>query len=150
MRTDGEPKMRGWTQRLDQSRVRSRADKTELLPLPKAIRDVLSLEYHLQLEALRAGAGSLTALRILLRVAMAAAMLREFGYGGQRLHAADEYERIAGDAYESGVEGRYGFDPAAFRLFAALVTDHDSQLETAPVRVIDIVARQLERPGTAQ
>ncbi|CAG9231828.1 hypothetical protein [Burkholderia vietnamiensis] len=142
--------MSGWAQRLDQSRVRSRAGKTELLPLPKAIRDVLSLEYHLQLEALRAGVGSLTALRILLRVAMAAQMLRELGYGGQRLHAADEYERIAGNAYESGEEGRYEFDPAAFRAFAALVTDHDAQLETAPVRVIDIVARRLERPGAAQ
>lgn len=142
--------MRGWAQRLDQSRVRSRAGRTELLPLPKAIRDALSLEYHLQLEALRAGTGSLTALRILLRVAMAAAMLRELGYGGHHLHTADEYERIAGNAYESGEEGSYGFDPAAFRTFAALLTDHDSQLETAPVRVIDIVARQLERPGAAQ
>lgn len=142
--------MRGWAQRLDQSRVRSRADKTELQPLPKAIRDALSLEYHLQLEALRAGAGSLTALRILLRVAMAAAMLRELGYGGRRLHTADEYERIAGNAYESGEVGRYGFDPAAFLTFSALVTDHDLQLEIAPVRVIDIVARQLERPSAAQ
>lgn len=142
--------MRAWAQRLDQSRVRSRAGKTELLPLPKPIRDALSLEYHLQLEALRAGAGSLTALRVLLRVAMAAAMLRERGYGREQADAIAEYERVANHAYAAGDEGRYGFDPPAFRLFAALVTHHDAQLETAPVRVIDIIARQLERPDAAR
>jgi hypothetical protein len=115
------------------------------LPLPKSIRDTLSLEYHLQLEALRVGTGSLTALRTLLRVALAAVMLRDFGYGVRHDRAFEEYERIASDAYASGHEGSYLFDVRAFRTFAALVTHHDAQLETAPVRVVDMVAQRLER-----
>lgn len=141
--------MKGWSQRPDPSRARSRAGKTEQLPLPRPIRDALSLEYHLQLEALRVGAGSLTALRMLLRVAMATAMLRERGYGREHAHAFDEYERIASDAYALGHEGSYVFDVPAFRAFAALVTHHDAQLETAPVRVIDMIAQRLERPDAA-
>ncbi|KER69987.1 Fis family transcriptional regulator [Burkholderia cepacia] len=141
--------MKGWARRLNQSRARSRAGKTELLPLPKPIRDALSLEYHLQLEALRVGVGSLTALHILLRVAMATAMLRERGYGSEHTHEFDEYKRIASDAYTLGHDGSYVFDVPAFRAFAALVTHHDAQLETAPVRVIDMIAQRLERQGAA-
>jgi hypothetical protein len=142
--------MKYWVQRLDQSRLRSSAGKTELLPLPKHIRDTLSLEYHLQLEALRAGAGSLKALRILLRVALATVMLREFGYGKDHQEAFDEYERIASNAYASGLDGRFLFDPRAYRAFSALVTHHDAQLAVAPLRIINIVAQRLEDKGTAR
>jgi hypothetical protein len=141
--------MKGWARRLDQSRARSRVCRTELLPLPKGIRDTLSLEYHLQLEALRAGVGSLTALRILLRVGMAAAMLSDLGYGVGHEHAFDDYERLANDAYALGHEGGYLFGADAFGAFAALVTHHDAQLETAPVRVIDMIAQRLERRSAA-
>jgi hypothetical protein len=136
--------MKQWAARLSQSRAVSIAGKTELLPLPRPIRDAISLEYHLQLEALRAGAGTLTGLRILMRVAMAAAILYERGYGGEPVYPFDEYERIANNAYAVGQEGRYLFDLLAFRTFAALVTDHDTQLKFAPVAVIDLVARRLQ------
>ncbi|WP_206952484.1 Fis family transcriptional regulator [Trinickia acidisoli] len=141
--------MKNWTYRLSQSNREQRAIKTELLPLPKPIRDVLSLEYHLQLEALRAGAGSLMALQILMRVAMAAGMLSELGYGKPGLDSLDDYEHVANEAFFAGQDGRFGLDNKAFRLFAGLLTNHDAQLEVAPVRVIDGIAKYLEQHGGA-
>jgi hypothetical protein len=126
-------------------KVMSRVDKTKIKPLPRPIRDALSLEYHLQLEALRAGAGTLMGLRILVRVAMAAELLYEHGYGQKPAHRFIEYERIASDAFAVGRDGGYLFNLFAFRTFAALVTKHDAQLESTPVAVIDIVARRLQR-----
>lgn len=136
--------MKNWAHRLSQSNSRRSAARTELLPLSKPIRDVLSLEYHLQLEALRVGVGSLMALQILTRVAMAAGMLQEFGYGRPDIHSFDEYEQAALGAFSSGVEGTFKLDAAAFRLFAGLVTTHDAQLAVVPVNVVDVIARRLE------
>ncbi|AJX00032.1 hypothetical protein BM43_5 [Burkholderia gladioli] len=123
----------------------NRARRIELLPLPEPIRNVLSLEYHLQLEALRAGVGALMALQIVLRAAMAAAMLREMGYGGSTLRPLAEYEELASHALASGIEGRYGLNESGMRVYAALLTEHDAQLALAPLNVIDQIARRLER-----
>ncbi|WP_245965096.1 Fis family transcriptional regulator [Trinickia dinghuensis] len=113
--------------------------------MPKPIRDVLSLEYHLQLEALRAGVGSLMALQSVMRVAIAAGMLSELGYGKPSTGSLGHYEDAANSAFSSGREGRFRFDDEAFRLFAGLLTNHDAQLEAAPVKVIDGIAKRLER-----
>ncbi|AMV46893.1 Fis family transcriptional regulator [Paraburkholderia caribensis] len=138
--------MRNWSARLRQASVSQKSMKTELLPLPQRIRDVLSLEYHLQLEAMRAGAGSLMALRTLLRVAMATTMLREFGYGNAAGRTVADYESEASDAFAIGHEGSYAFSVATVKKFATLLTEHDAQLEVAPVRIIDQIARRLEGP----
>lgn len=137
--------MKNWTHRLSQSNKTLRASRTELLPLPKAIRDVLALEYHLQLEALRAGVGSLMALQIMMRVAMAATMLGELGYGKPDISSFGDYEEVSKDTLSSGRDGWFAFDNKAFRLFAVLLTNHDAQLEIAPVRIIDVVAQRLDQ-----
>ncbi len=139
--------MRNWSGRLRQASVTQRATRTELLPLPQRIRDVLSLEYHLQLEAMRAGAGSLMALQTLMRVAMATTMLVELGYGNGAGRTVADYESDASDAFAVGHEGSYAFSVATVQKFAALLTEHDAQLEVAPVRVIDQIAKRLERPN---
>ncbi|MDR0241391.1 MAG: Fis family transcriptional regulator [Burkholderia sp.] len=139
--------MKNWSGRLRQASANQRAAKTELLPLPQPIRDVLSLEYHLQLEALRAGAGSLMALQTLVRVAMASRMLGELGYGKNADLPTDDYEKTASEAFSVGTEGSYTFNGDAVQKFAVLLTEHDTQMKTAPVRVIDQVARRLERPN---
>ncbi|WP_255218932.1 Fis family transcriptional regulator [Paraburkholderia kururiensis] len=113
--------------------------------MPKRIRDALSLEYHLQLEAMRAGVGSLMAIQILMRVAMATKMLGELGYGKSADRTVADYEGPATDAFTAGCEGRYAFDAATVQIFASLLTEHDAQLEIAPVRVIDQIAGRLER-----
>ncbi len=141
--------MRNWSGRLRQASATHRATKTELLPLPQRIRDVLSLEYHLQLEAMRAGAGSLMALQTLMRVAMAASMLVELGYGSGSGRTVADYENEASDAFAIGHEGRYAFSVATVKKFAALLTEHDAQLEVAPVRIIDQIARRLEGPNSS-
>ncbi|MGF6573689.1 hypothetical protein ABH945_005810 [Paraburkholderia sp. GAS333] len=137
--------MKTWTHRLDQSSRISRTRRAELLPLPEAIRDVLSLEYHLQLEALRAGAGALMALQVILRVALAASMLRDLGYGGASLRPYAEYEERAAEALAGGIGDRYCLNDRGVHMYAALLTEHDAQLSIAPLNVIDQIARRLER-----
>lgn len=139
--------MRNWSGRLRQSSDSQRRSKTELLPLPQRVRDVLSLQFHLQLEAMRAGAGSLTALQTLMRVAMAKTMLDELGYGNAAGRTFADYEIDVSDAFAVGREGSYAFNVASVQKFAALITEHDAQLEAAPVRVIDQIANRLEGPN---
>ncbi|WDD92106.1 Fis family transcriptional regulator [Burkholderia sp. FERM BP-3421] len=141
--------MKNWPTRLRKASANQTAMKTELLPLPQPIQDVLSLEYHLHLEALRAGTGSLMALQALMRVAVASRMLEELGYGNSVVRPVDDYENTARDALSAGTEGRYGFNALAVKEFAALVTEHDAQLQMTPVRVIDQVAKRLERKRSA-
>ncbi|WP_338084078.1 Fis family transcriptional regulator [Burkholderia glumae] len=134
-----------WAYRLHQSSRRRREAKTELLPLPRPIRDALSLEYHLQLEALHAGVGSLVALQILMRVVIATGILCEFGYGDIEDASYKDLEAIANQAFSSGDPGRFHFNHDAVRLFSKVLTTHDLQLEVAPVRVVDEVAKRLEQ-----
>lgn len=134
-----------WAHRLSQSSRTQREAKTELLPLPRPIRDALSLEYHLQLEALHAGVGSLVALQVLMRTVIATGILCEYGYGDVEDASYKDLEKIANHAFSSGCQGHFHFDGDAFHLFARVLTTHDLQLEIAPVKVIDEVAKRLER-----
>lgn len=139
-----EKKEKRWAQRLNQARNTQRASRTELLPLPRPISDVLSLEYHLQLEALRIGVGTLLGLRVLMKVAVATSLLGERGFGAPTASLLESFEESATRAFADGKEGSYKFDADAFRLFAQLVTDHDAQLKVVPLRVIDSVANLME------
>ncbi|MBN3737688.1 MULTISPECIES: Fis family transcriptional regulator [Burkholderia] len=138
-----------WAHRLSQSSRTQREAKTELLPLPRPIRDALSLEYHLQLEALHAGVGSLVALQVLMRTVIATGILCEYGYGDVEDASYKDLEKIANHAFSSGCQGHFHFDGDAFHLFARVLTTHDLQLEVAPVKVIDEVAKRLQRYCTA-
>lgn len=138
-----------WAYRLNHSSARQHRKKTDLLPLPQRIRDILSLEYHLLLEALRAGVGTFSSLQILTRVALATTMLSEEGYGGPIALTFEALEGAAYESYKTGEKvGSFVFDDRAFRLFAALLTHHDRQLAATPVYAIEAVAQRLE--GAAQ
>lgn len=133
-----------WVSQLNQSRAKKRREKTDLLPLPQRIADVLSLEYHLLLEALRAGVCSFDGLRILTRVALATTMLAEEGFGNVKYPFPD-LEEAAYRSFESGKEsGLFRFDDTAFHLFAHVVTAHDLQIMRTPVIVIEKLALRLE------
>lgn len=121
----------------------------EMLPLPQESRDRLSLEHHLQLEVLRAGAGSLMSLKLLMRVALASVILQQLGYGRPLPRAVEDYEATARHALDTGAEGRYRFNDAAFVLFAGLVNYHDAQLEIAPWKALSHVAARLEQYSRA-
>jgi hypothetical protein len=114
-------------------------------PFPKAIRDGLSLQHHLHLAALRAGAGSLLSLQLMMRVALTSAILNELGYGQPLSMAADAYEYLAAAALNAGSEGRYMLDAPAFAAFAHLLIYHDRQLETAPLKAFAYAAEKLDQ-----
>jgi hypothetical protein len=137
--------MQSWNLRLKQAHQARRVARTELLPLPIRVRDALSLEYHLQLEALRAGEGSLMALQLLMRVVLASAMLDDMGYGNTDMKPIEIYETAANTAFASGEDGRFSFDDRTYRMFAYLLTSHDLQLASAPVKAIDVIAQRLEQ-----
>ncbi|WP_213769289.1 Fis family transcriptional regulator [Caballeronia sp. dw_19] len=141
---------RNWIHRLSQSSARQDRKKTDLLPLPVGIRNVLSLEYHLLLETLRAGAGTLSALKILTRVALATSMLDEHGYGGRFNLTFDVLEDAAYRSFKRGeLIGTFSFEEETFCLFAELLTHHDRQLAAAPVSAIERVGKRLEHPNHA-
>jgi hypothetical protein len=125
-----------------------RRHKTNLLPLPRRITDVLSLEYHALLEALRMGWGSLYALKHLTRVALATTFLARSGYGDLDgmifSELLDDLSKVYVRAEETGV---YVFDTPLFERFAKLVTVHDRQLQAAPVRLIEVIAQKVECYG---
>lgn len=121
-----------------------RSEWLEMLPLPEESRKRLSLEHHLQLEVLRAGAGSLMSLKLLMRVALTSFILEQLGYGDVLPGTLEDYEATAKQALDTGAEGRYRFDDTAFRLFAGLVNHHDAQLEIAPWKALSHVAARLE------
>jgi hypothetical protein len=133
-----------WAYRLSQSSARLHRKKSDLLPLPQCIRDILSLEYHLLLEALRAGVGTLAYLQILTRVALATTMLSEEEYGGPIALTLEELEGAAYKSYKAGEKsGSFVFDDKAFCLFAELLTHHDRQLAATPVYAIEAIAQRL-------
>lgn len=67
----------------------------EWLPLPEEKRNRLSLEHHLQLEVVRAGAGTLMSLKLLMRVALASLLLQQLGYAKPLPRSVEDYETAA-------------------------------------------------------
>ncbi|CAN7658183.1 Fis family transcriptional regulator [Massilia sp. LjRoot122] len=141
--------MNNWTLRLRQSHIQRKADRVELLPLPKPVRDGFSLQCHLQLEALRTGNGSLMSLQLLMRVALATAVLQQLGYGNSPNQPIEEYEAAAAAALGTGSDGSFQFDQAAFQLFARLLTNHDQQLNAVPIKALAYVEEKLRQYSKA-
>lgn len=141
--------MNNWTLRLHQSQRQRQTNSKELLPLPRDIRDGLSLQYHLHLEILRAGRGTLFSLQLLMRVALGAAMLQQLGYGKSMDSTIEALEDAAKRALDSWGEGEYRFDAETYRHFARLVTHHDGQLEHAPVKALSYVETKLAQYSKA-
>ncbi|MFT4509049.1 Fis family transcriptional regulator [Caballeronia sp. 15711] len=133
-----------WQASLHQSRSKKRLRKTDLLPLPKQIADVLSLEYHLLLESLRAGTGHFHNLQIILRVGLATSLLSSDGYGDLN-HDFAMLEAAAHRSFEQGMEkGVFEFDGPTFSMFAHVLTVHDQQIARAPVVAIERLADRME------
>ena len=136
----------GWQSQLRQSQLGSHRRKTDLLPLPQPITDVLSLEYHLMLEMLRVGAGTLHSIKVLMRIAVAAELLAKDGYGKMSAEQfAGLYEAASQTLDKENVGRVCAFDHQTFDLFASLVTMHDIQLQSAPTYVIEKVGNALDK-----
>ena len=141
--------MNNWTLRLRQSQWQRQTNNKELLPLPKEVRDGFSLQYHLHLESLLAGSGSLFSLQLLMRVALGAAVLQQLGYGKGAGAPIEELEHAAKGALDSGAVGGFRFDAQTYRQFAQLLTQHYTQLEHAPVKALSYVETKLAQYSKA-
>lgn len=119
----------------------------EFQPLPQATCSRLSLQNHAQLACLYVGAGSLLSLQLLMRVALASAILQELGYGHALPCDIEEYEALATQALHSGSEGCYRLSGEAYAAFAGLLLYHDRQLGTAPLEAFAYAADKLDRQG---
>jgi hypothetical protein len=117
----------------------------EFQPLSALDQTRLSLEYHLQLEVMRAGAGSLTTLVRLMHVALASAVLQQLGYGSILPHQIEDYEAAAAKALHAGTDGAYRFGVEEYKMFAALLTCHDRQLQVAPLKALTYAENALEK-----
>ncbi|WP_148654667.1 Fis family transcriptional regulator [Paraburkholderia caribensis] len=118
--------------------------KADLLPLPSYIVDRLSLEYHIMLEALSSGHGTLYSLQLMTRVGMATAILSDSGYGLLRNGFWELYDATS-RAYGGPLnDGHYRFDESAYALFCRVLTVHDQQMRRAPVAEIEKLAKRLE------
>ncbi|WP_141213223.1 Fis family transcriptional regulator [Janthinobacterium sp. PC23-8] len=119
----------------------------EFQPLPQATCSRLSLQHHAQLASLYVGAGSLLSLQLIMRVALASAILQELGYGHALPREIEEYEALATQALQSGSEGCYRLSGEAYAAFAGLLIYHDRQLATAPLKAFAYAAEKLDRYG---
>lgn len=116
-------------------------------PLPQATFSRISLQHHAQLACLYVGAGSLLSLQLIMRVALASAILRELGYGHALPREIEEYEALATQAMHGGSEGSYRLSGEAYAAFAGLLIYHDRQLGTAPLKAFAYAAKKLDRYG---
>lgn len=116
-----------------------------LLPMPRAVRDALSVEYHLMLEALSGGYGDGRMLSTLAQVLLVAYFLHQSGYqDGSPVF--DEMEAVIASACERGNEtGIWSIDADGYRLLGRLLTLHDRQLAVAPLCVVAQANVHLQR-----
>lgn len=139
--------MNNFSQRVVQGQYKIRLTRTDLLPLPTRIRDHLSLEFHLQIEVLRAGRGTLLMLQSLMRLVFATKMLGQIGQIRVKPHLLDACANAINEAFSQGDENAYHFDTKAIALLCEAATIHDEQLRLAPVKTIEQIALELEKPA---
>jgi hypothetical protein len=108
-------------------------NKSMLLPMPRTVRDALSVEYHLMLEALHGGYGDGRMLSTLAQVLLVSYFLHQSGYqDGSPVF--DSMEAVIESACRRGNEtGIWRVDTDGYQLLGRLLTLHDRQLAVAPL-----------------
>ena len=147
MRSDHPPGRKRLTLLLHGAISTAQKEWLDFQPLPQAACSKLSLQNHAQLACLHVGAGSLLSLQLLMRAALASAILQELGYGDALPRDIEEYEALATQALHSGSEGCYRLSGEAYAAFAGLLMYHDRQLGTAPLKAFTYVADKLDSQG---
>jgi hypothetical protein len=131
--------------------ARARQSKVQLLPLPRAKADELSLRYHIALEAMRTRKGYPAAVHTLAAVMLLTKCLIADGYGKLSSEALMASELTIMTAFDAGrEEGEWSFDDAGYQRFAAVVNVHDFQLYTAPFAAIAKAGERLDRCRTGE
>ncbi|WP_253556637.1 hypothetical protein [Robbsia andropogonis] len=115
-----------------QQAKRARADKAELLPLPTASSDKLSLMYHLCLARLRSGTGDARCLHTLATMLLFASGILDAGVSGLLAEQIEAAQIALCSAKETSAgSGVWGLNEAHFQALAACALGHDRQLRRA-------------------
>jgi hypothetical protein len=129
----------------------ARQSKAQLLPIPRAKADDLSLRYHIALEAMRTGNGYLAAVHTLAALMLLTKCLIADGYGTLSNESLMASELTIVAAFDAGRErNEWGFDDAGYQRFVAVVNVHDFQLYTAPLAAIVAAGDRLDRCKAAE
>jgi len=120
-------------------RTAAHHSKTMLLPMQRASVDELSLRYHLALDALGRGAGTLESAQLVTEAVLSTGFLKEAGYGAISYETIRCAEQHSNALFQCGKDdGEWRFDDAAHACLAQVLTAHDQQLFSA--RLADVIA----------
>jgi hypothetical protein len=120
-----------------------------LLPLPPATVAALSLEYHLNIEALRCGYGTASHVGSLAQLLLVAYFLIEDGRGQGNADGFRELEDALVRCNQRGVDtGAYFVEDDTYVLLGELLTLHDRQLATTPLYALAAAKQRVDRVGT--
>ncbi|CAN7703519.1 hypothetical protein [Caballeronia sp. LjRoot31] len=126
--------------------TRVRLSKMQLLPMPRAEADTLSLHAHCALQALRDGTGWMAGTQSLAEVLILTAYVTEAGYGHITREAWLQGEIAINAAFAQGqATGVWKLDDASCQQLAGIVCVHDAQLHNAPLGVLAAASERLER-----
>lgn len=126
--------------------ARARQAKALLLPIPRSTAAELILPVHIALDALRRGAGSMSAAQTLTQTMLLTGFLCDLGYGEmtyEQLRLADQAMAVTFDHGRTTDEWR--LDEAHVELFASIVSAYDAQLQRAPLSALTDASARLDR-----
>lgn len=127
-------------------RAKARASKRKLLPLPRQAIDAMSIKYHTALAALRMRRGTEGGVRVLLQMVILTGFIGDAGLEKIDRAVLRELDNALVETFDRGCDtGEWYFDGPVADLCAALLTQHDRQLKTAPLTVLQEAVERLER-----
>ncbi|BFG75167.1 hypothetical protein PTKU46_32000 [Paraburkholderia terrae] len=126
--------------------ARARQAKAMLLPIPRSMAVELILPVHIALDALRRGAGSMSAAQTLTQTMLLTGFLCDLGYGEMtydQLRTADQALAVTFERGRSSDEWR--IDEAHVDLLSQIVSTYDAQLQRAPLSALTDASARLDR-----
>lgn len=114
--------------------------------LPRATADVLSLQVHVALDAMRRGSGNVRAAQTLTQAMIITGLLAENGHGSTTIEQLQRAEQAIVAAFDRGrTTGVWLLGDDAFALFAMIASTYDYQLQHAPLSAIADANDRLNR-----
>lgn len=126
--------------------ARARQSKALLLPIPRSMAIELILPVHIALDALRRGAGSMSAAQTLTQTMLLTGFLCDLGYGEMTYEQLRTADQALAATFERGrTNDEWRLDEAHVELFAYIVSSYDAQLQRAPLSALTDASASLDR-----
>jgi hypothetical protein len=126
--------------------ARTRQAKAMLLPIPRSTAVELVLPVHIALDALRRGAGSMSAAQTMTQTVLLAGFLCHLGYGAMTYAELSAAEQVMAATFEHGrATGEWRVSDEHAELFADIVSLYDAQLQRAPLGALTEASERLDR-----